>query len=123
AGSALSLAAMRATLGDVLTERAFATMTALAERFEAEVAESIAARGLGWQVTRLGCRAEYMFAPERPRTGSEASAAFDPELDSLLHLYMLNRGVLLTPFHMMALMSPATTEADVDRHSEAFDEA
>jgi glutamate-1-semialdehyde 2,1-aminomutase len=74
-------------------------------------------------VTRLGCRAEYMFARERPRTGAEASAEFDPELDALMHLYMLNRGVLMTPFHMMALMSPATTDADVDRHSEAFAEA
>ncbi len=123
AGNALSLSAMRATLDEVLTEGAFETMTALAERFEAAVAGSISARGLPWQVTRLGCRAEYMFAAERPRTGSEASSAFDHELDSLLHLYMLNRGVLMTPFHMMALMSPATTEADVDRHSEAFDEA
>ena len=74
-------------------------------------------------MTRLGCRAEYMFAPERPRTGAEADAGFDAELDALMHVYMLNRGVLMTPFHMMALMSPATTEADVDRHSEAFAEA
>ena len=84
---------------------------------------SIAAHGLPWQVTRLGCRAEYMFAPERPRTGAQAADEFDPELDALMHLHMLNRGVLMTPFHMMALMSPATTEADVDRHSEAFAEA
>ncbi len=123
AGNALSLTAVRATLAEVLTEEAFERMIALAKRFEAGVAESIAAHELPWQVTRLGCRAEYMFAPGRPRTGGEAAAGFDPGLEALLHLYMLNRGVLMTPFHMMALMSPATTEADVDRHSAAFAEA
>ncbi|HEY7150764.1 MAG TPA: aspartate aminotransferase family protein [Solirubrobacterales bacterium] len=123
AGNALSLAAIRATLSDVLTESAFERMIALARRFEAGVDAAIADRGLPWQVTRLGCRAEYMFAPERPRSGAEAAAAFDPALDRLMHLYMLNRGVLLTPFHMMALMSPATTEEHVDAHTAAFEEA
>ena len=123
AGNALSIAAVRATLAEVLTDEAFERMIGLARRFEDSVSETIAERGVPWQVTRLGCRAEYMFAPERPRTGSRASAEFDPELDALMHLYMLNRGVLMTPFHMMALMSPATTEAEVDRHGEAFAEA
>jgi len=123
AGNALSLASVHATLAEVLTDEAFKHMIALAERFEEAVADSIAERDLPWQVTRLGCRAEYMFAPERPHTGAQAAADFDPELDALMHLYMLNRGVLMTPFHMMALMSPATTEADVDRHGEAFAEA
>ena len=123
AGNALSLAAARATLTEVLTDEAFEHMIALGERFEAGVSERIAAHDLPWSVTRLGCRAEYMFSASPPRTGGEAAAALDPELDALLHLYMLNRGVLLTPFHMMALMSPATTEAHVDRHTEAFAEA
>jgi glutamate-1-semialdehyde 2,1-aminomutase len=123
AGNALSIAAVRATLADVLTDEAFGRMIALAERFESAVAEAIAEHGLPWQVTRLGCRAEYMFAPERPRTGAEAAAEFDPELDALLHLYMLNRGVLMTPFHMMALMSPATTAEHVDAHTAAFNQA
>jgi glutamate-1-semialdehyde 2,1-aminomutase len=123
AGNALSLAAVRATLADVLTADAFEHMIALAERFERGVAETIVERELPWSITRLGCRAEYMFSPRRPRTGAEAAAAMDSELDALLHLYMLNRGILLTPFHMMALMSPATTEAQVDRHTEAFAEA
>jgi glutamate-1-semialdehyde 2,1-aminomutase len=122
AGNALSLAAVRATLAQVLTPEAFERMIALAQRFESAVAETIAAGDLPWSITRLGCRAEYMFSPTRPRTGGEAAAAMDHELDALLHLYMLNRGILLTPFHMMALMSPATTEAQVDRHSEAFAE-
>jgi glutamate-1-semialdehyde aminotransferase len=123
AGNALSLAAVRATLGEVLTEPAFERMISLARRFEDGVEQGIAAAALPWQVTRLGCRAEYMFASERPSTGAEAAAAFDPELDRLMHLYMLNRGVLMTPFHMMALMSPATTEEHVDAHTAAFDEA
>jgi glutamate-1-semialdehyde 2,1-aminomutase len=123
AGNALSLAAARATLTEVLTDEAFEHMIGLGERFERGVADTISERGLPWSVTRLGCRAEYMFSPRPPRTGAEAAAAMDPELDALLHLYMLNRGILLTPFHMMALMSPATTEAHVDRHTEVFGEA
>ena len=123
AGNALSLAAARATLAEVLTDAAFEHMIRLGERFESAVAGTIAEHGLPWSITRLGCRAEYMFKATPPRTGGEAAAALDEELDALLHLYMLNRGILLTPFHMMALMSPATTEAHVDRHSEAFAEA
>jgi glutamate-1-semialdehyde 2,1-aminomutase len=123
AGNALSLAAVRATLDEVLTDEAFDRMIGLAERFEEGVAATIAERGLPWSITRLGCRAEYMFSPQRPRTGGEAAAAMDEDLDSLLHLYMLNRGVLMTPFHMMALMSPATTAEHVDRHQAAFEEA
>ena len=123
AGNALSLAAVRATLGEVLTPEAFKRMIRLAERFVAGVEEAIAEAGLPWHVTRLGCRAEYLFGPDRPRTGSEAHAAGDFLLERALHLHALNRGILLTPFHNMALMSPATTEEDVDRHTAAFREA
>jgi glutamate-1-semialdehyde 2,1-aminomutase len=123
AANILSLAAMRATLGEVLTDDAFAHMIALGERFEAGVAGAIERHRLPWHVTRLGCRVEYLFRPERPRNGSEAAAGGNAELDRLIHLYALNRGILLTPFHNMALMSPATTEADVDLHSAVFDEA
>ena len=123
AANALSLAAMRATLEHVLTADAFAGMIPLAERFTAGVEEAIEAHGVPWHVTRLGCRAEYLFGPHRPRTGSEAAAAGDFELERLMHLYALNRGVLLTPFHNMALISPATTAADVDVHTAVFDEA
>ena len=122
AGNALSLAAARATLAEVLTEEAFARMIALGERFAAGVDEVIAAHGLDWQATRLGCRVEYMFSRTAPRSGGEAAAAFDTALDALLHLYMLNRGILMTPFHMMALMCPTTTEADVDAHTAALAE-
>jgi glutamate-1-semialdehyde 2,1-aminomutase len=123
AGNALSLAATRACLEQVLTDEAFARMIALGERFEAAVAGLIAEYGVPWSVTRLGCRAEYWFQPTRPRNGGEAAASYDHELDGHLHLHALNRGVLLTPFHNMALMCPATSEADVDRHTEVFGEA
>jgi glutamate-1-semialdehyde aminotransferase len=123
AGNALSLAAMRATLGEVLTDDAFAGMIELGERFERGVQDVIDRRGLPFHVTRLGCRVEYLFRPDRARTGSEAAAGQDHELDALIHLYMLNRGILMTPFHNMALMSPATTADDVDRHTEVFGEA
>ena len=123
AASVLSLAATRATLAEVLTDETFERMIALGERFEAGVAQAIERHDLPWHVTRLGCRVEYLFRRERPRNGSEAAAGGDPELDRLIHLYALNRGILLTPFHNMALMSPATTEADVDVHSAVFAEA
>jgi glutamate-1-semialdehyde 2,1-aminomutase len=122
AGNALSLAATRATLAEVLTEEAFERMIGLGERFAAGCDSVIAEFDLPWQATRLGCRVEYMFSPTRPRNGGEAAAAFDTPLDALLHLYMLNRGVLMTPFHMMALMSPATTASDVDTHTRALRE-
>jgi glutamate-1-semialdehyde aminotransferase len=123
AGYALSMAAARAALGEVLTTEAFERMIPLAERWEQGVAEAIAKRGVPWSVTRLGARAEYHFMPDPPRNGADQIAHADAELERLLHLWVMNRGVLMTPFHNMALMSPVTTEADVDRHSAAFDEA
>jgi len=122
-GNALSLAAMRATLEDVLTEEAFESMIARCERFEDGVNEVISENDLGWHAVRIGCRIEYKFRPDPPRNGSEAVAAEDHDLDRFMHLHALNRGVLMTPFHSMALMSPATTDDDVDRHTEAFAEA
>ncbi len=122
AGNALSLAAMRVTLTEVLTDGAYEVMVPLADRWADGVDAGIAAHGLPWHCNRLGARAEYTFTPRAPRTGAEAHAAGDFALEQLLHLYALNRGILLTPFHNMALMSPATTGADVDRHTEAFHE-
>ncbi len=123
AGYALSLAAIRATLDEVLTDSAFDRMIPLAERWAAGVQETIVGRKLPWHVTRLGARAEYHFMPAPPSTGREQWEHADFELERFLHLYALNRGVLMTPFHNMALMSPATTESDVDRHSEVFGRA
>jgi glutamate-1-semialdehyde 2,1-aminomutase len=123
AANVLSLAATRATLAEVLTEKAFEQMIALGERFETGVQRVIDEHALPWHVVRLGCRVEYLFRPEPARTGTEAAAGGDAALDRFIHLYALNRGILLTPFHNMALMSPATTEADVDRHTDVFEEA
>jgi glutamate-1-semialdehyde 2,1-aminomutase len=120
AGNALSLAAMRVTLEHVLTPAAFEHMIPLAKRFNDGVADNIRATALPWNVTRLGCRAEYTFCQEPPRNGGESAAAADFELECFLHLYALNRGVLLTPFHNMALMCPATSEADIDLHTKIF---
>jgi glutamate-1-semialdehyde 2,1-aminomutase len=123
AGNAFSLAAMRVTLDKVLTPEAYARAIPLAARFADGVRDAVGAHGLGWNVTQLGCRAEYRFQPEPARNGTEAHEASDPELERYLHLHALNRGVLLTPFHNMALMGPTTTADDVDRHSEVFAEA
>jgi len=123
AGNALSLAAARATLEEVLTDKAFAHMTEMAERFEAGVNEAIASHRVPWNSVRLGCRVEYHFQADPPRNGSEAVEADDHMLGRFMHLHALNRGILLTPFHNMALMCPATTEADIDRHTAAFGDA
>jgi glutamate-1-semialdehyde 2,1-aminomutase len=123
AGNALSLASMRVTLSKVLTDDAFARMIELGERFEAGVQDAIATHQLPWHVTRLGCRVEYLFRPNPSRNGTEAADGQDEELDQLIHLYALNRGILLTPFHNMALMSPATAAEDVDVHTKVFGEA
>jgi glutamate-1-semialdehyde 2,1-aminomutase len=120
AGNALSLAAARATLGEVLTDEAFERMIALRERFVEGVTGVLAEHSVPWTIVSLGARCEYRFTPDPPRTGAESAAADDPELEEYLHLYLMNRGVLITPFHNMALMSPATTEEQVDRHTEVF---
>ncbi|UCE92516.1 MAG: aspartate aminotransferase family protein [Methanobacteriota archaeon] len=121
-GNALSVAAMRATLESVITEEAFDRMTPLAVRFEKGVVDAITEHGVPWHVTRLGVRVEYHFMPRAPRNGREAEEAKDAELEKLLHLMALNRGILLTPFHNMALMSPSLTVEDVDRHTRVFRE-
>jgi glutamate-1-semialdehyde 2,1-aminomutase len=123
AGNALSLAAARATLGEVLTDSAFERMSALRERFVVGVEKAFERFSVPWSIVSLGARAEYRFSAAPPRTGAESAAAGNRELEEFLHLYLLNRGVLITPFHNMALMCPATTEEDVDRHSEAFNAA
>ena len=123
AGNALSLAAMRATLQNVLTQKAFDRMMPLAQRWTAGVEKAIADFGVPWHVARLGCRAEYLFSPSRPHNGTQAHDAMDFELERFMHLHALNRGILLTPFHNMALMSPATEERHIDHHTTVFREA
>ena len=120
AGSAFSLAAMRATLSDVLTQKNFDYMIDLGTRWSDGVDSAIDEFNLPWTVNRLGARGEYMFAKLAPVTGAEANNAGDFELEQYIHLRMLNDGFLITPFHNMALMCPDTTAADVDAHTKAF---
>jgi glutamate-1-semialdehyde 2,1-aminomutase len=123
AGNALSTAAMRATLEQVLTDEAFAHMVESATMFTRGVQETIDRSGVPWSVSQLGARSEYRYAFPAPRNGSSSAAAGDEELDEYLHLYMINRGVLITPFHNMALMCPVTSQPDVELHTTLFAEA
>ena len=120
AGNALASAAARATLEQVLTDDAFPVMTELAARYTEGVQRVLAEFRVPWVIVQLGARAEYRFTPVVPRSGGESRAAHDARLDELLHLYAINRGIFMTPFHNMALMCPATSAGDVDRHTEVF---
>jgi glutamate-1-semialdehyde 2,1-aminomutase len=122
AGNPLSVAAMRATLELVLTDEAFVHMSSLGERFAQGVSGVLEETALPWCIVSLGARAEVHFCAEPPTSGGASAAAADDELDELLHLYLANRGILITPFHNMALMCPATSESDVDRHTAVFAE-
>ena len=121
-GNALAVAAMRVSLERVMTDEAYEKMVAQAKRLENGINEVITSRSLPWHAVRLGARVEYDFQPRPLRNGSEGQAVQDYELDRLMHLMALNRGVLLTPFHYMALVCPETTEMDVDRYCEVFAE-
>jgi len=123
AGNALSMAAIRATLTEVLTPEAFVEMEKLCTIWTKDVQDLIDKYQANWQVSQLGCRAEYSFRSTAPRNGKEAADADDFELQQYLHLHALNRGILMTPFHNMALMSPAHTLSDVKRHTEHFEQA
>jgi glutamate-1-semialdehyde 2,1-aminomutase len=119
AGSAMATAAIRATLSTTLLDADYERMIPLATRWTNGVAAAIGEHALDWSVQQLGCRAEYWFCP-LPVNGADAAAAVDDELDAFMHLWALNRGILMTPFHNMALLSPAHDDADVDRHTEVF---
>ncbi|MEO7839469.1 MAG: transaminase, partial [Anaerolineales bacterium] len=123
AGNALSIAAMKATLQYVLTDEFYSKAIQLQEKFTEGVETVIKEFELPWIVKRLGNRSEYWFRPRPPRNGGEAFAAIDHELDRYMHLFALNRGILMTPFHNMALISPDISEADVDYHTQVFREA
>ena len=121
-GNALALAAVRATLSTTLREPDFAHMVPLATAWTEGVQSTIDQFSLPWNVQQLGGRAEYWFCPP-PKNGADAAAAADHQLDAFMHLWAVNRGILLTPFHNMALMSPHHSQADVDRHAEVFRDA
>ena len=123
AGNALSLVGITATLGEVLTPESYPAMIDQATRWTQGVSQALSDWNVPWQVTQLGTRAEYSFLPHAPHDGGEAAHADDFELQQYLHLHALNRGILMTPFHNMALMSPATSSQDVDAHTAHFREA
>jgi glutamate-1-semialdehyde 2,1-aminomutase len=118
-GNALAVAAVRATLSSALRDEDFATSIPLATAWTTGVQATIDRYGLPWHVQQLGSRAEYWFCPP-PHDGAAAAAAIDDELDAFMHLWAINRGILLTPFHNMALMSPHHTAADVEAHDDVF---
>ncbi len=118
-GNALALAAIRATLSSTLTQTDYDRMIPLATEWTTGVRDAYRRAGFDWHVQQLGCRAEYWFCPP-PRNGRDAASSIDHELDAYLHLFCLNRGILMTPFHNMALMSPAHERHHVDRHTEVF---
>ena len=121
-GNMLAMAAMRAALTEVMTPAAYAHMLPLAERLADGIRKLIAQHQLPWCVTQVGARTEFQFTPTPPRNGTEADAILDGELEHLIHLGLLNRGVMITPFHNMMLVCPQTTTADVDRLLAALDE-
>lgn len=123
AGNALAIAAMRATLEDVFTDSAFELMIKLATIFTKDVQNAIAKYDLDWSVSQLGARAEYRFTKPAPINGGEAARASNDELDEYMHLYTINRGIMMTPFHNMALMCPQTTMQDLQLHNEVFNQA
>jgi glutamate-1-semialdehyde 2,1-aminomutase len=120
AGNALTVAAMRAVLEEILIERNYTKMIANAERLAAGARAIIKANELPWHVTEIGARAEIMFMPNPPRSGAEVIAHRQGDLETLLHAFYMNEGILVTPFHTMFLMCPATASADIDRHAEVF---
>lgn len=122
-GNALALAAIRATLERVATQRAFDHMIALAKRFNEGVQSTIRNTGVPWHSVRLGARVEYQFRRTPSRNGSDAAAAADMLLSKYMHLYALNREILLTPFHNMALLSPYSRRRDVDQHTKVFQDS
>ena len=123
AGNALSAAAMRATLEQVLTPASFEHTISLATELRRSIERLIQSRRLPWNVTQLGCRVEYGFLPWPPHNGTLAHQGADRELDAFLHLYLQNRGVLITPFHNMVLISPTTTMEDVALHDRLLSAA
>ncbi len=112
--NALQLHCMRANLSEVMTPANYKHMLDLSERLARGVEAEITKRNVPWHVSNVGARAEFVCAPNRPKNGAEAKAAMRPHLELAVHLYLLNRGVLIAPFHNMTLLSPATTAAQVD---------
>lgn len=122
AANALTMAAMRATLSEILTEEFYGQNIPLANKFNEGVQKVIKNLGLPWNTTSLGIRTEYWFREKPAVNGFEAEQATDELLDKYMHLASMNRGVLMTPFHNMALITNGTTIEDIDHHDAVFEE-
>ncbi len=121
-GNALAMAAMRAMLADIMTDKAYRAMLAGAETLVAGLSAVIARRNLAWSVVHVGARVELVFADPAPRNAAEMRHALDAELLEALHLWLINRGVLIAPFHNMMLVSPPTTESQIAKLVNAVDQ-
>jgi glutamate-1-semialdehyde 2,1-aminomutase len=121
-GSPLQMAALKATLAKVMTPRAWARMEIGATRLESGLAATLTASGLPWHVVRVGARVEFICAPGPLRHGADARRAHHPRVESVINLALLNRGCLIAPFHNMMLVSPVTTDRQIDRLIAAFAE-
>jgi glutamate-1-semialdehyde 2,1-aminomutase len=120
-GSRIQLALIKTVLSTYFTQEAFAPLIVLARRLERGVADVIIKYNLAWHVTRVGARMEFMCCETPPRNGYEASQVIYRPIDVAVHHYLLNRGVVITPFHNMMLVCPATTEQDIDKLLSALD--
>lgn len=118
----LTMAAMRANLGEVMTEQAYAKMLASARQLADGLRTLITRHRLPWCVTQTGARTEFQFAVTPPLNGTEADSILDSELEKIIHLFLLNRGMLITPFHNMMLVCPATQPDQIDRFLSVFDD-
>jgi glutamate-1-semialdehyde 2,1-aminomutase len=119
----MQFACLRATLDQVMTAENYAHMEKGAARLEAGLAAAIARHKAPWHVVRVGARVEFICAPGPLQNGTEAAAAHQPQVESVVHTMLLNRGCLIAPFHNMMLVSPATKKRQIDRLIAAFDEA
>jgi glutamate-1-semialdehyde 2,1-aminomutase len=113
-GSRIQLALIKAVLREFFTEEAFAPLLSRARRLEKGIADVIIKHGVPWHVTRVGARVEFMCCPDRPKNGFEASKVIHQTIDEAIHHFLLNRGVVITPFHNMMLICPATTDTHVE---------
>jgi glutamate-1-semialdehyde 2,1-aminomutase len=112
-GSKIQLALIKAVLKEYFTEKSFAPLLDLAQVLETSIWELIIKHGVDWHVTRVGARVEFMCCPNPPRNGFEASRLIHQPIDEAVHQYLLNRGVVITPFHNMMLVCPATTRDNI----------
>jgi glutamate-1-semialdehyde 2,1-aminomutase len=121
-GNMMTLAAIEATLTKTATEAAYSHMLSLAQKLESQLTKNIKTHNLDWNISRMGARLELQFCEQPPTNAAEARAAQNDAIESAIHLYLLNRGVLLTPFHNMMLVCPSTTEADITKLATVFGE-